>query len=112
MAKTKPTPAKTTRKAKANPAPVIPRESRYLRGARIIVASGDGDGIDIMRLVTEGQMSKATAGYILEAYRGVTQALREGGLLKRPANPKRQPVAPAAPTIDEPTPEPVPADAA
>ena len=110
MAKTtkQPTP-KTTRKSKATPAPKPEREAnRYLRGSRIIVASGDGEGIDIMRLVAEGGMSRATAGHVLDAYKGVCAALREGGLLKRPAAPAKAPTAPRQreTTPADPTPEP------
>jgi len=58
-----------------------PRENRYLRAARIIIKAGEGEGIDPMRIVAEGQMSAATAGHAIEAFKGVTRALREAGIL-------------------------------
>jgi len=58
-----------------------PRENRYLRAARVIIKAGEGEGIDPMRIVAEGKMSAATAGHAIEAFKGVTQALREAGIL-------------------------------
>ena len=115
MAKTTvktPTPAKTTRKpAKATPAPVAKREPRYLRAARAIIEiGGDPADIDPHELAEKADMSPSSASYCLEAYQGVVQALREGGLLKRPVSPAKAPTAPSKPTT-QPQPEPVAADA-
>jgi hypothetical protein len=73
------------------------RDNRYLRAARIIIA--DGEGIDLGQLAAKGGMSTSTAGHCREAWKGVSQALREAGLLHGKA-PDDAPVAASAP--DEP----------
>jgi hypothetical protein len=60
-----------------------------------IIASGDGESIDLARLMVDAQLTKATAGYCLEAYRSICQALREAKLLpEKPAQPRKAPIAP------------------
>jgi hypothetical protein len=60
------------------------RDGRYLRAARVIIA--EGDGVDLAELAAKAGLSPASSAYCLEAFRGVTQALREAKMLaSRPA---------------------------
>ena len=108
--------AKPVRKkevAKAS-APEAPKENRYLRAARVIIEFGTGaepSAVDLDELAVRAAMSPATAGHCWSAFQGICAALRDAGLMKRPAAPAKQPVAPAACTIAEmppaePTPDP------
>jgi transposase len=80
---TKPTPA---------PAPEAPRENRYLRSARVIIETGDG--VTAEELALKAEMSTATAGHCLEAFKGVCQALRDAKLLPAKKTPAKAPEAP------------------
>jgi hypothetical protein len=106
MAKAKAT-TKQTKPVQPEPA----RENRYLRAARIIIEIGAVEDIDLAELAVRADMSPATAGHCWAAYQGVSQALRDAKLLPAKTAPKQTPVAPAAPTIAEQAPEPVPAEA-
>jgi hypothetical protein len=100
--KAKAVPAKATVKGKAKAPPVATekRENRYLRAARIIIDAGDG--VDLAELAVRAEMSTATAGHCLEAFKGVSQALREAKLLPQRAKAKAPAVA--APQAAEPVP--------
>lgn len=54
------------------------RENRYLRSARVLLA--EGCGLPIAELAVKANMSEATANHCLEAYKGVTEALRDAKL--------------------------------
>ena len=60
-----------------------------------------------MRIVAEARMSAATASHCLEAFKGVTQALREALLLPQRAKPKAASDKPAV--APQKAAEPVPA---
>jgi len=92
MAKGKVTPA---------PAPEPKSENRYARSAKVIIA--EGCGITKEELAMKADMSTATAGHCLEAFKAITEALREAKLLP----PKKAP--PKAPVAPEPTADAVPA---
>jgi ABC-type amino acid transport system permease subunit len=50
----------------------------------VIIA--EGDGVDLAELAAKAGLSPASSAYCLEAFRGVTQALREAKMLaSRPA---------------------------
>jgi hypothetical protein len=87
MAKTKSTPAPT-------PAPEVKAENRYARSAKVIIA--EGCGITKEELAMKADMSVATAGHCLEAFKAITQALREAKLLPAKKAPPKPPVAPEA----------------
>src|SRR5215212_7476396 len=95
----KPDPKAAKGKAAA-PKPAEPerRENRYLRAARIIIEAGDG--VDLAELAVRATMSEATAGHCREAFRGVTQALREAKLLPERKAPDKAPAAPQAPEVE------------
>jgi hypothetical protein len=84
--------AKAQKATKAPPPPTEKKDNRYLRAARIIIEAGDG--VELAELALRAEMSTATASHCLEAFRGVTTALREAKLM--PAKPK-----PAAPKVAE-----------
>jgi len=99
---------KPTAKAAAAKAPKPERrDGRYLRAARVIIA--EGDGVNPAELAAKAGLSPASSAYCLEAFRGVTQALREAKLLpQRAAKPK----APRAPSAPQQAPEAAPANPA
>jgi hypothetical protein len=97
--KAAPTPAKAAKadpKAKGKAAPAKPepevRDNRYLRASRIIIKAGEA--IDLAELAKAASMSLSTAGHCREAFKGVTQALREAGILKAKGAPKKAPAVP------------------
>jgi hypothetical protein len=102
--KAKAAPAKATPKGKAKAPPVATekRENRYLRAARIIIEAGEG--VDLAELAVRADMSTATAGHCLEAWKGCTQALREAKLM-----PQRAKAKAPAPVAAQQAAEPVPA---
>lgn len=65
-----------------------PRDSRYLKAARAIIAAGEE--IDSAKLSAQAGMSVATAAYCLEAFKSITAALREAGILPAPPPPRRR----------------------
>jgi hypothetical protein len=91
--KTQPKATKTT-KPKTVAKPAQADGSRYYRAAKAIIASGDGDNIDPMRLVADARLSLSSSRYCIEAYKGIVTALREAGRLPdKPAPAKRAPAA-------------------
>jgi hypothetical protein len=96
---------KTETKAKGKASAPTPekRENRYPRAARILIETGEG--VDLAELAIRADMSEPTASHCLEAFVGVTTALRDAKLLpvKAPA-PKR---VPSAPEKAQETPEPI-----
>jgi hypothetical protein len=59
---------RTTTKPAPAPAPEAPRENRYLRSARVIIETGEG--VSAEELAMKAEMSAATAGHCLEAFKG------------------------------------------
>jgi hypothetical protein len=86
MAKGKATPAPA-------PAPDSKSENRYARSAKVIIA--EGCGITKEELAMKAEMSTATAGHCLEAFKAITEALREAKLLPEKKLPPKAPVVPA-----------------
>jgi len=68
-----------------------------------MVIIAEGCGITKEELAMKADMSTATAGHCLEAFKAITEALREAKLLP----PKKAP--PKAPVAPEPTADAVPA---
>ena len=97
------TKAKATKPAKAK-APEPQRDNRYTRAARVIIA--EGEGVDLAELAVKAELTEPAAKYCLDAFKGVSQALREAKLLPAKAAPAK---APAAPQTVEAEKEPVPA---
>ena len=56
----------------------------------------EGEGIDLAELAVKAELSAASAGYCLEAFRVVVQALREAKLLPARQAPEKAPAAPEA----------------
>jgi hypothetical protein len=97
--KQKAVPAKADPKVKGKtPAPEKEkRDNRYLRAAKIIISLGESEGCDPIYLAMKADMSQSTAGHCIEAFRGVTTALREAKLLpQRPVGGPQAPKPPAA----------------
>ena len=78
------------------------RDNRYLRASRAILAAGESEGLDPIYLAMKADMSQSTAGHCIDAFRGVTTALREARLL--PQRPVGGPQAPKPPATRQ-TPE-------
>jgi hypothetical protein len=88
--KAKPDP-KAKGKAPAKPEPER-KDNRYLRAARVIIENGEG--VDPAELALKAELSPASANYCMEAFRGVTQALREAKLLPARKAPAKAPEVP------------------
>jgi hypothetical protein len=67
-----------------------------LRGITADVIIAEGEGIDLAELAVKAELSAASAGYCLEAFRVVVQALREAKLLPARQAPEKAPAAPEA----------------
>ena len=85
--------AETKAKGKAPEPTPDKRENRYLRAARSLIETGEG--VDLAALAIRADMSEPTPPHCLEAFRGVTTALRNAKLLPGKAAPaERVPSAP------------------
>jgi hypothetical protein len=101
MATKQKTQAKPEPKGKAKaPAPVsgfapkTPLDNRYGRAAKVLLA--EGEGMDLAELAVKAQCSLSMAKYCMEAFKGVTAALRDAKLLQQKAAPEKAPVAPTS----------------
>jgi hypothetical protein len=88
-------PAKAAPKGNEQAEAATPAPNRYFRAARIIVETGEG--VDLAELAVKAGLTEAAAKYCLDAFKGVTQALREAKLLPARTAPTKAPAAPKEP---------------
>jgi hypothetical protein len=100
------TPTKPASNGKANgkqqAAAPEKKANRYLRAARVIIA--EGEGVGLAELAVKAELNEASAKYALDAFRGVTQALRESKLMPAKPAPAKAPAAPKKAQAKEPVP--------
>ena len=80
---------KTNAKVVVPVEPELPVGNRYCRAARVCIEFGDD--IDVDLLANKSDLSVSAARYALEAYKGVSRALREAGMLSPEPEAKAKP---------------------